>query len=151
MAPTSNRHAVALVAGRHGLLVEGPSGSGKTGLALAMVAQMAGAGRFAALVSDDQVLLSVAHGRLLARAPAAIAGLAEIRGVGIVAVPHCGKAVIDRVLRLVPGDGLDRMPDSASVTIAGIALPCLAVPERDPARGVAMACAWLEPGQRWSR
>ena len=57
------------------------AGPGKSSLALAVVEHFRLRGRFAALVADDGVWLSVAAGRLVAEAPQAIAGLVEIRGL----------------------------------------------------------------------
>ena len=78
--PAVNVHATAAVIGTSGFLFVGPSGSGKTMLALSCVAAARHCGLFAALVSDDQVLMSMHNGRAIARRPASIAGLAEIRG-----------------------------------------------------------------------
>ena len=60
-----------------GLLITGRSGSGKSALCLQMVALGA------ELVADDRVQLRREEGQILARAPAAIAGLIEARGIGI--------------------------------------------------------------------
>jgi HPr kinase/phosphorylase len=65
-----------------GVLILGKSGTGKSLLSLALIA--AGA----KLVADDRVELFVRGGRLMARAPANIAGLIEARGVGIVEIAH---------------------------------------------------------------
>lgn len=80
-------HATALVIDEAGILVRGPSGVGKTSLALALIARARAEGRFARLVADDRVSLRLHHGRIVMRAPAAIAGLVEIRGAGIAKIP----------------------------------------------------------------
>jgi HPr kinase/phosphorylase len=77
-----------------GVLILGPSGSGKSDLALRLIA--AGA----ELVADDRTDLFVRAGRLFARAPARIAGLLEVRGVGILALPHARQAPVALVVRL---------------------------------------------------
>jgi serine kinase of HPr protein (carbohydrate metabolism regulator) len=92
-------HASAVVVGDRGVLVRGASGAGKSSLALALVAAF---GARAVLVADDRVALSAAGGRLVATAPAAIAGAMEVRGLGIIAAPHLSPAVIDLVVDLVP-------------------------------------------------
>jgi len=61
-----------------GLLIVGPSGSGKSDLTLRLL------GRGFSLVADDQV--EIVDG--LARAPDALAGLLEVRGLGIVRLPY---------------------------------------------------------------
>ena len=90
-----NVHATAAVIGTCGFLFVGPSGSGKTMTALSCLAAARHCGLFAALVSDDQVLISMHNGRAIARRPASIAGLAEIRGSGIISVETIPAAVID--------------------------------------------------------
>ena len=95
------RHA-GLIAARvggywRGVLIEGPSGAGKSSLALRAL------DHGFRLVADDRVVLWVCGGRLFGRAPDTLAGLLEIRGLDIVAVPalplaqiavvaHCGAA-----------------------------------------------------------
>ncbi|HVP85280.1 MAG TPA: HPr kinase/phosphatase C-terminal domain-containing protein [Rhizomicrobium sp.] len=77
-----------------GVLILGESGSGKSLLSLMLIA--AGA----KLVADDRVELFVRKGRLMARAPANIAGFVEARGVGIVEIPHVRDAAIALVVNL---------------------------------------------------
>jgi HPr kinase/phosphorylase len=77
-----------------GILLLGSSGSGKSDLALRLMA--AGA----ELVADDRTDLFVRHGRLYAKSPTPIAGLMEVRGIGILAMPHGGSAKVTLVARL---------------------------------------------------
>jgi HPr Serine kinase C-terminal domain len=72
-------HGTVVAIDGGGVLLRGPSGRGKSDLALRLI----DAG--ARLVADDQVLLQRSGMQVLARAPAVLAGLLEIRGVGIVA------------------------------------------------------------------
>lgn len=118
-------HATCILLGRHGVLIRGASGAGKTALAGALIDAARARGSFACLVADDRVALSVAHGRLVARAPEAIAGLMEIRGRGIVAVDHEPAAVVRLVVDLVPAEALERMPeaDAAETLVEGVRLP----------------------------
>ncbi|MCC0030211.1 MAG: HPr kinase/phosphorylase [Brucellaceae bacterium] len=127
-APSENIHATALVCGDTGLLLRGPSGSGKSALALRLIGHMRRAGQFAALVADDRVLLRADGGRLVASAPEPIRGLAELRGYGIVSVPTVSQAVIDIVADL---DGGARMPDPATVDLAGATCRLLRLPSGD--------------------
>ena len=124
-------HASTLVVGEHGVLVRGPSGSGKTRLVLALMAE-AGRDAFARLVADDRTLLSRHAGRIVARPHPAIAGLVERRGLGIVTVPSEPACRVSLVVDLVVGPWPPRMPDPRddATTLAGIALPRLAVASR---------------------
>lgn len=83
---TANVHATAIVIGTAGLIFIGPSGAGKSSLALHCIHQARSHGLNAALVSDDQILVTAVNGSLVARAPSSIAGLAELRGSAIVRV-----------------------------------------------------------------
>ena len=131
MTPQPNVHGVALALGRRGLLVTGPSGAGKTTLALALIAEVFARGVFARLVSDDQVLLDAVNGRLVATAPATIAGLAEIHGLGPRPAPHLDAAVVDLVVELVAD--APRFQEDARWERAGAAAPLLRLPQRNVA------------------
>jgi HPr kinase/phosphorylase len=125
-------HATAVVLGEAGILIRGPSGSGKSCLGRMLVDPLRAAGRFAAFVADDRVVVEAQGGRLVARAPAAIAGLAEVRGLGLVPVDHEPAAVIRLVVDLVAVDAVARMPedDGRRVTIEGVAVARIAAPAR---------------------
>jgi len=122
-------HASAVLVGRRALLIQGPSGSGKSQLALALL-QAAGRGAlaFARLVADDRAHVEAHHGRLLVRPAAALAGLIEVRGLGIRRMLHEPLAMVGAVVELGANDA-ERLPSNAgaSVTIEGITLPRLAV------------------------
>ena len=109
-------HQASCVAiGGRGVLVEGPPGSGKSSLALALI------DRGATLVGDDGVLLEPRGGRLWALPPPNIAGLLEIRNVGIATLP-AEPAPVSLVLRLDPA--APRQPESAEVVLlAGVGVP----------------------------
>ena len=83
---------------------------------------------FARLVADDRVYLEAAHGRLLARPAEALAGLIEVRGVGLMRLAHEASAVVGLVVDLAAADA-QRLPEAASrrTEIHGIQLPRLAV------------------------
>jgi HPr kinase/phosphorylase len=128
-APLPTLHASAVLVGSGAVLIRGPSGSGKSRLVLALIeAAQAGRLRFARLVSDDRTQLAAAHGRLLASPPAPLAGLLEIRGLGLRQMDFEPHAVITLVVDLAAEDG-DRLPDAASQTVEihGVKLPRLPV------------------------
>ena len=109
-------HQASCVAiGKRGILIEGPPGSGKSSLALALI------DRGATLIGDDGVLLERRGSRLWALPPPRIAGLLEIRNVGIATVPAV-PAPVSLVLRL--DDGAERLPEGPEQTTrAGVELP----------------------------
>ncbi|EKF18993.1 HPr kinase/phosphorylase [Nitratireductor pacificus] len=135
-----NRHATALVLADSGIVIEGASGAGKTMLALELIAAFSAAGLFARLVSDDQVFLAAHNGRLVARAPGTIGGLAEARGFGPASIEHVPAAVIDLVIRLVDPGHAPRVHDQRTIACEGVVLPCLDLPARS-ARGAVQAVA----------
>ena len=71
-------HATTVAIDGGAILLRGPSGSGKSDLALRLI------DGGAQLVADDQTLLQRVGDRVLAAAPPTIAGLIEIRGIGII-------------------------------------------------------------------
>jgi HPr kinase/phosphorylase len=124
-APTE--HASAVLAGARAMLIRGPSGAGKSRLALALIsAVQSGLLRFARLVGDDRVELEACHGRLLVRPAPALAGLIEIRGVGIQRLEHEAIAVVGLVVDLAAADA-ERLPATAETVISGVRLPRLAI------------------------
>ena len=121
-------HACAILVGAGALLIRGPAGAGKSRLALELI-QAGASGRlaFVRLIADDRVHVAAAHGRLIAQAPANLAGLLEIRGIGIRRVPCEPMAVVRLVVDLVTA--AERMPQAAATEaeIDGVRLPRLAV------------------------
>jgi len=88
-----------------GVLILGKSGTGKSDLALRMIENGA------RLVADDRVELLVRGGQLMARAPQRLAGLIEVRGAGIVALPHVAEARVALAVMLEARSPA-RMPDA---------------------------------------
>jgi HPr kinase/phosphorylase len=99
--------------GDDAILLAGPSGAGKSDLLLRLVH----AGW--ALVADDQVIVE----NNVASAPAALAGMLEVRGLGLFVLPHLASAPLRLVIRLgvqparLPEPERDAMLDLPSVTI----------------------------------
>ena len=105
------------------ILLRGPSGSGKSDLALRL---MEGG---AVLVSDDQTCLRVNGTTLTASAPPVIAGMIEVRGIGLLRVPHHDDVTLGLVVDMTDPLRVERLPDDRSVTYLDIAVPLL---ELDP-------------------
>jgi HPr kinase/phosphorylase len=127
-------HASAVLVGARAVLIRGPAGSGKSRLALTLIQAGGRALPFTRLIGDDRVHLEAAHGRLLVRPADALAGLIEVRGLGIRRIPFEPAAVVGLVVDLAAVDS-ERLPgrESAVTEVAGVALPRLAVaPGADP-------------------
>jgi HPr kinase/phosphorylase len=122
-------HASAVLVGARAVLIRGPSGAGKSRLALALIdAARTGTLRFAKLVGDDRVHLDPAHGRLLVRPAEVLAGLIEVRGVGIRRLDYEPQAVVGLVVDLAAADA-ERLPETERqyTVIGGLSLPRLAI------------------------
>ncbi len=130
--------------GRCGILLRGPSGAGKSDLALRLIDEGA------RLVADDRCELSLDESgqgvapRVIARAPAALAGRIEARGLGIVEAPRVAEAQVVLIVDLVRGDAVERLPEPLCEDLMGVALPCLAL---DPFQVSAPAKLRLALGQ----
>jgi HPr kinase/phosphorylase len=145
--PPATIHASAVLAGPRAVLIRGPSGSGKSRLALDLI-EAARGGRisFARLVADDRALVEAVAGRLLVRPATGLEGLIEIRGLGIRRLPFEPVAVVGLVIDLAAADAA-RLPEpeGATVAIAGVVLPRLALgAEESPSGRVAVALQALE-------
>jgi serine kinase of HPr protein (carbohydrate metabolism regulator) len=126
-ADTASVHASAVIAGNSAVLIRGAAGSGKSRLALALVGAAAtGLLRFARLVGDDRVHIEPCHGRLIVRPAPSLAGLIEVRGVGIRRLDYEPAAVVGLVVDLGAKD-TERLPQPGKTTIEGVILPHLAV------------------------
>ena len=106
-------HATSVAIDGRAVLLAGVSGIGKSDLALRLM------DRGALLVSDDYTLVQRIDGGLIATAPATIAGRMEVRGIGIVDMPHAKEAPVALIVDLF--DTVDRMPMQPLYrTIAGL-------------------------------
>jgi HPr kinase/phosphorylase len=115
--PADNRIHGTLVARQgQGVLLRGASGSGKSDLALRLLSPP----WTWQLVADDQVLLARENGTIAGSAPATLAGLLEVRGVGIVPVPHLASAPIRLVIDLVPFADVERLPGASVTEVLGV-------------------------------
>ncbi len=88
-----HRSSCVAIGGR-AVLIEGEPGSGKSSLVLALI------DRGAQLIGDDGVALKSQAGQLLASPPPNIAGLVEVRNVGLIHCPTARGMPVALVLRL---------------------------------------------------
>lgn len=117
-------HASAVAIDGRAVLIMGPSGAGKSDLALRLI------DRGAILVSDDYIMVRQSAGLVLAEPPATIAGLIEVRGLGIVSMLHVSQVPIALVVRLE--NAVERMPEqSLTRRIAGVEVPEVAIDARE--------------------
>lgn len=116
-------HATTVAVEGRGLLILGPSGSGKSCLALQLMAVGA------VLVADDRTDVAVEDGRLIARAPQALRGRIEARGVGILNAPVSGPVPLALAVDLGRAED-QRLPPFRSHSVAGMSLPLVLGPYR---------------------
>jgi serine kinase of HPr protein (carbohydrate metabolism regulator) len=117
-------HASCVAIGGRGVLIAGASGTGKSDLALRLI------DRGAALVSDDYTHLAKEGGRLVAAAPAALAGKIEVRGIGIVSMESATDVPICLLVDLSAAP--ERMPEPESRLVAGCQVPAIALAALEP-------------------
>ena len=145
-APTI--HASAVLIGPKAVLIRGPSGAGKSALAWALLeGGRAGALPFARLVADDRAHIEACHGRLLVRPAPALAGLIEIRGLGIRRLAYEPVAAVGLVVDLAASDA-DRLParETLETVIENVVLPRLPVAPGADALAALLARLSSEPG-----
>ncbi|MFG1351784.1 HPr kinase/phosphorylase [Xanthobacter autotrophicus] len=109
MGAPASIHASCVAIGDFGVLIRGPSGSGKSSLALRLILDAPRSLPPAELVADDRVLLVAEGGVLLARPVPTLAGLIEMRGLGIRRLPYRPIVALRHVVDLAAPDA-SRMP-----------------------------------------
>ena len=138
-------HATCVSVSGMGVLLLGSSGSGKSDLALRLLDH---GGDENALVADDRVIVETSDGRLTGRAPHAIRGRLEVRGVGVVYRPYLDETEIELAVSLGEEAG-ERIPDfdQQMFEVSGCRVPCLhlnALEASAPAKVRAMVRAMAE-------
>lgn len=130
-----NIHATAIVTGTIGLLFTGASGAGKSALAFACLAEARQLGLFAALVSDDRVIVTVHGGRLIAHRPPQIRDLIELRHGGIASIGSVPAALMHYAVLPVDASVAARLPpEEETLRIGdGAELPLIRIPRTIPA------------------
>ena len=106
-----------------GALIEGPSGAGKSDLALRAL------DHGFRLVADDRVVVWASGEVLYGRAPEPLAGLLEVRGVGVHAAPAINFC---RIALAVRCGQYERMPEPAFCDYAGLSIPVVSIDPFEP-------------------
>jgi HPr kinase/phosphorylase len=122
-------HASAVMVGDRAVLIRGPSGSGKSRLAFDLIlCGRSGQLPPVILVGDDRVHLATVGGQLLVRPAPALAGLIEVRGLGIRRCDHVEQAVVGLIVDLAATDAA-RLPASEALHIGlyGVKIPRIPV------------------------
>ncbi|MBR1600754.1 MAG: HPr kinase/phosphatase C-terminal domain-containing protein [Alphaproteobacteria bacterium] len=109
-------HATLISVGGKGVLLIGNSGFGKSDLALRLIES-----KKAKLVADDVVELWEQNGKVKGCAPQNLAGLLEVRGIGIVTYSYIEKTTVDVIVELKNSlDDIERMPLMQKEMIFGL-------------------------------
>lgn len=105
-------HATCVALDGRGVLITGKAGTGKSALALQLMSMGF------TLIADDRVHLQFVGAELTAHCPPTIAGLIEVRGVGILKADHLPAAPIMLVVDLDQTEH-ERLPERRTVTLLG--------------------------------
>jgi HPr kinase/phosphorylase len=121
----STVHASCVSFGGRGILIRGASGAGKSRLAHIMILRGPLYGFEVMLVADDRVAVTVEGGILTGRPPEVLAGLLEVRGLGLIRLPYLPQSRLDLVLDLLPEGEIPRLPtpEDCEISLDGVTLP----------------------------
>jgi serine kinase of HPr protein (carbohydrate metabolism regulator) len=126
---TASIHASAVLVGDRAVLIRGPSGSGKSRLAFDLIlAGRAGQSAKTTLIGDDRVRLTARDGTLIVQNVPELAGMIEIRGLGIRKIDAASEAIIGVVVDLSASDA-ERLPppEALKTVVSGVKLPRIPV------------------------
>lgn len=118
-------HGTCVAFGDCAALLRGEPGSGKSDLALRFLALPNDGAMCPSLVADDQVFVEARDGAVTVSAPDTLAGLIEVRGLGIQEMPSIARARLVLVCDLVAADQVPRMPSDPwdRTAVAGVDIP----------------------------
>jgi HPr kinase/phosphorylase len=144
--PNQTIHASAVLVDAKAVLIRGASGAGKSTLAWQIILAAAqGALPFARLIGDDRVHVEVQAGRLLVRPAPELAGLIEIRGLGIRRLAYEPVAVVGLVVDLAADAVRYPGPDAGITAIDGGSLARFGVAGGQQALPMLLACLRTTP------
>lgn len=132
--PAETIHATSVALGGRAVVLSGESGSGKSDLALRLIDRGFG------LVADDRTVVRRSGDRLLASAPATIAGKLEVRGLGIVEMPAQGDVPVALWVELT-GE-IERLPEEGRCRhLLGLDVPLVSIDSRSASAAAKVALA----------
>jgi HPr kinase/phosphorylase len=120
-------HGTCVAFGPYAALLRGASGSGKSDLALRFITLPVEGEHAPMLVADDQIFVEARGDALFASVPTTIAGKLEVRGIGIIDLPHVAEAELVLAVDMAAATAVPRMPPEPweQIMIAGKSLPCI--------------------------
>lgn len=127
MSPLLHASAVALDGAA--IMLRGPSGSGKSTICLALIEHYG-----AQLIADDRLYADTDTDTdtVMLRPHDGLAGLIEMRGLGVLRMAHLPTARLALVVELVAADAVPRIAPMATTEIAGCAIALLRLHGHDP-------------------
>lgn len=125
----SSIHASAVLVGDRAILIRGRSGTGKSRLAFDLI--LAGrSGQIAktVLIGDDRVEIAATPEGLVVSPAEPLAGLIEIRGLGVRRCDYAAQGLVGMVVDLAAADA-ERLPQAMALrtAIGGVELPRLPI------------------------
>ena len=145
---SSQIHATCVALPEGGVLLRGESGAGKSDLALRLID---GGAR---LVADDRTDLVREGDRLVARAPATIAGMIEARGMGILLLPPerlATEATVVLIVDLVDSSSVERLPEASREELLGVSLQRVSLAPFEASAPAKIRLALIASGSASSR
>lgn len=127
-------HATCVAIDGRAVLIEGRSGGGKSDLALRLI------DRGATLVADEQVVCQRHDGGLIASPPSHTAGRIEVRGIGLVELPHAERVPVALLVAILDSPP-HAMDDARRRRIAGMDVPVLPLAVLEPSAPIKVELA----------
>ena len=95
--------------------------------------------RGASLVSDDYTQIEADQGGLFASPPDTIRGKIELRGVGILTMPHVERVAVALLIDLALPP--ERLPEPPTRTVADVAIPVVGLNALEPSAAIKVEAA----------